>query len=146
MGSWLQGPGRPADAGYPGERLGCPEAGPGSVARLGPRFGALFIDYALASLIAYGLLGYRPGGGPGEGFKALAVFAVMHWVMVGTGGYTIGHRLVGMRVVRLGGGYAGPLAALIRTVLLALGIPALIADRDQRGLHDKAAGTVLIRT
>ena len=34
-----------------------------------------------------------------------------------------------------------PLAA----VLLCLAIPALIWDRDQRGLHDKAAQTVLVR-
>jgi uncharacterized RDD family membrane protein YckC len=25
-------------------------------------------------------------------------------------------------------------------------IPALISDRDRRGLHDKAAGTVVVRT
>jgi hypothetical protein len=30
-------------------------------------------------------------------------------------------------------------------VLLCLSVPALIWDRDQRGLHDKAAKTVLVR-
>jgi len=34
---------------------------------------------------------------------------------------------------------------LVRTVLLAVVIPALIWDRDTRGFHDKIAGTVLIR-
>ncbi|MCU1514874.1 MAG: hypothetical protein JWO10_1964, partial [Microbacteriaceae bacterium] len=33
----------------------------------------------------------------------------------------------------------------LRTVLLSLVIPAVIWDLDQRGLHDKAAGTVLVR-
>jgi hypothetical protein len=33
----------------------------------------------------------------------------------------------------------------VRTVLLCLLIPAFITDRDQRGLHDRAAGTVLVR-
>jgi uncharacterized RDD family membrane protein YckC len=31
-------------------------------------------------------------------------------------------------------------------VLLALLVPALIWDRDGRGMHDKAAGTALVRT
>ena len=32
-----------------------------------------------------------------------------------------------------------------RTALLIVVIPAVIWDADQRGLHDKAAGTVLVR-
>jgi hypothetical protein len=33
----------------------------------------------------------------------------------------------------------------VRTVLLCLAIPAFIWDRDQRGLHDRVAGTMLVR-
>ena len=36
--------------------------------------------------------------------------------------------------------------AALRTALLLLLIPALIWDRDGRGLHDKAAGTVILHT
>ena len=46
------------DFGYRGERLGLPEEGPGSIARPGRRFAALFIDWALCMLIAYGLLAH----------------------------------------------------------------------------------------
>jgi uncharacterized RDD family membrane protein YckC len=70
----------------------------------------------------------------------------MNLLLVGTLGCTIGHRLLGIRVVRLGGAAAGPLHALIRTILLAVVIPAVIWDRDTRGLHDKIAGTVTVRT
>jgi uncharacterized RDD family membrane protein YckC len=35
--------------------------------------------------------------------------------------------------------------AALRTALLMLLIPALISDRDGRGLHDRAAGTVVVR-
>ena len=45
----------------------------------------------------------------------------------------------------MSGGRATVLQVLSRTVLLCLAIPALIWDRDQRGLHDKAAQTVLVR-
>jgi len=33
----------------------------------------------------------------------------------------------------------------LRTVLLCLAVPAVIWDTDQRGLHDRLSGTVLVR-
>lgn len=61
IGSWLSGPRAAAedmgvDFGYRGERLGLPEEGPGSVAPLGRRFGAIFVDWVLCLVISYGLL------------------------------------------------------------------------------------------
>ena len=52
---------------------------------------------------------------------------------------------MGIHVVRLGGGPAGPVPALVRSLLLCLVIPAVIFDPDHRGLHDKAMNTVLVR-
>jgi uncharacterized RDD family membrane protein YckC len=37
------------------------------------------------------------------------------------------------------------LDALVRTILLMLLIPAVIWDRDQRGLHDRLARTAVVR-
>ena len=48
-------------------------------------------------------------------------------------------------VVRLDGAWVGLWRPIVRTLLLVLVIPAVIFDADQRGLHDKLAGTVLIR-
>ena len=145
--AWLEGPGAvgadPDD--YPGRRLGMPDRGPGSVARLGRRVVAILVDWAVCNVIAIGFLGYRLGVGGLSSFKPLAVFVVMNLLLVGTLGSTLGHRLLGLRVVRLGGAGAGPFAALVRTTLLALVIPAVIWDRDSRGFHDKLAGTVLVR-
>ncbi|HET8601285.1 MAG TPA: RDD family protein [Segeticoccus sp.] len=121
-----------------------PESGRGSVARLGRRVAALIIDWLLCELIAYAFFGFRPGA-EDSSWIPLAVFAVENLVLVGTWGSTVGHRLLGMRVIRRDGHPAGPLPGLIRTVLLCVVVPALIWDRDSRGLHDKAAGTVLIR-
>jgi uncharacterized RDD family membrane protein YckC len=70
----------------------------------------------------------------------------MNLLLVGTLGSTIGQRLLGMRVVRMDGASAGPLPAAIRTLLLAVVIPAVVWDRDTRGFHDKLAGTVVVRT
>ena len=58
---------------------------------------------------------------------------------------TLFNALVGLRLVRLDGGWAGPVPALVRTVLLCLVVPPLVYDRDQRGLHDRLARTVLVR-
>jgi uncharacterized RDD family membrane protein YckC len=149
IGSWIEGPrasARRGDGGYPGSRLGMPERGPGSVARFGRRLVGVLIDWAICSVIAAWLWNYSLVGGDSGSFKPLVIFAVEHVVLVGTIGFTIGHRLVGVRVVRVAGGLPGPLLALARTILLVLAIPPLIWDRDDRGLHDRVAGTVVIRT
>ncbi len=82
----------------------------------------------------------------GAPFATLAVWALQHLVLVATLGTTIGHRVMGVRVVRVDGApYVGVLKALIRTALLALVIPAVVWDSDGRGLHDRAAGTRVVR-
>jgi uncharacterized RDD family membrane protein YckC len=138
IGSWLSGPDTSGISKYPGERLGLPESGPGSIARAGRRIVAIMVDWGIALLISNLAFG-------GDSWANLAVFAAEQILLVGTLGYSIGHRLVGIHVVRLGGGPAGPLAAVVRALLLCLVIPAVIFDPDHRGLHDKAMNTVLIR-
>ncbi|MEK2475311.1 RDD family protein [Streptomyces noursei] len=148
IGSWISGPRAAAEDmgvefGYRGQRLGLPEEGPGSIARVGRRFGALFIDWALCLLIAYGLL----SGGKAQSASnwALLVFAVMSALTVGTVGCTPGKRLLGLRVVAEGGGRITLPRVVLRTLLLVLVIPAVIWDRDGRGLHDRLARAVEVR-
>ena len=138
LGSWLTGPDTSGISKYPGERLGLPESGPGSIARAGRRIVAICIDWGIALLIS----NYAFGGNP---WGTLAVFAAEQALLIGTLGYSIGHRILGIHVVRLGGAPAGPLPAVVRTLLVCLVIPAVIFDPDQRGLHDKALNTVLVR-
>jgi uncharacterized RDD family membrane protein YckC len=142
LGSWLE-PRRPASgapAAYPGERLGRPEDGPRSLGSFGRRLVALVVDWVIALLIAGWLL-----RGLGQ-FGPLLVLLVENVVLVGTAGATLGHRLLGMRVEALDGTAPGLLRALIRSVLLCLAIPPLVWDADHRGLHDRWAGTVVVRT
>ncbi|AKA03568.1 membrane protein [Streptomyces noursei ZPM] len=131
------------DFGYRGQQLGLPEEGPGSIARVGRRFGALFIDWALCLLVAYGLL----SGGKAQSASnwALVVFAVLSVLTVGTVGCTPGKRLLGLRVVSEGGGRITLPRVVLRTVLLVLVIPAAIWDRDGRGLHDRLSRSVQVR-
>ncbi|WP_369196109.1 RDD family protein [Streptomyces djakartensis] len=148
LGSWLSGPRAAAeeagvDFGYRGEQLGLPEEGSGSIARPGRRIGALAVDWGLSLLIAYGLIAdsYNEAA---QVWAPLILFALMV-LTVGTVGFTPGKRLFGVRVLALDTGRVSPWRAVLRTVLLFLAIPALIWDRDGRGLHDRLAGTVEVR-
>ncbi|WP_176732307.1 MULTISPECIES: RDD family protein [unclassified Streptomyces] len=148
MGSWLSGPRAAAaemgvDFGYRGERLGLPQDGPGSIAPLGRRFGALIVDWALCMLIAYGLI--ARGDQQAAGNWALAIFFVLSLLTLGTVGGTPGKALFRLRVISEDGGRLGIVRVLIRSVLLCVAIPALIWDRDSRGLHDRLARAVQIR-
>jgi uncharacterized RDD family membrane protein YckC len=125
------------DSDYPGQHLGLPETGAGSAAGIGRRLGALVIDWLLCTVIALALLGSQ--------FWTIAVFAAEAWVLTALTGFTIGKRLLGIRVIRLDGKPVGPLWSLVRTILLLAVIPAVIFDADLRGLHDKAANTAVIR-
>lgn len=132
-----------AEFGYRGEQLGLPQDGPGSIARPGRRLAALAVDWALCVLIAYGLITH--GYTPATSNWALLIFFVLGVLTVGTIGFTPGKRLFRLRVVGVGTGRVQPLRALARTALLCVAIPALVWDRDGRGLHDRLARTVEVR-
>ena len=124
---------------YPGQRLGLPPSGTGSIAKLGRRIGAIAIDWACAVLISIAFFSY-------DAWATTAVFAIVQILFIPTIGGSPGHRILGMRLVRLGGAWTGVWRPLVRTALLVLVIPAVVWDADNRGLHDKAAGTVLVRS
>jgi hypothetical protein len=133
----------PVDQRWPGERLGLPESGPRSIARPARRIAALAIDWALASAIS--LVFFSTGPWQTNGFVTLGLFAGIQllFLLLLNGG--VGHLLLGMRVVPLDPGRLAPWRALVRTLLVCLFVPAVIWDADQRGLHDRAAGTLLVR-
>ena len=124
-------------AAYPGQRFGLPERGPMSVASMPRRLLALLIDWLLSMLIAYWLTRSQ--------FWTIAVFAVETYVMTALLGFTVGKRLLGIRVMRVGGGLVGFWWALVRTAILLTVVPPLLTDRDLRGLHDRAADTIVVR-
>jgi len=122
---------------YPGQRLGLPERGPGSVASMPRRVLALLIDWLLSLVIAYWLTHSE--------FWTIVVFAIEVYILTALMGTTVGKRLAGIRVVRLSGGPVGFRWALVRTAILLTVVPPLLTDRDLRGLHDRASDTVVVR-
>lgn len=123
---------------WPGYRLGLPREGPRSVGRAGRRIAALAIDFAVASLISSAFFNYN-------GWASTVIFAVTQIIFLTIWAGGIGHLVVGLRVVPLAGGWIGWWRPFVRTILLCAVIPALVWDSDQRGMHDRFAGTVLVR-
>ena len=148
LGSWLSTPGQspellsePQD--FRGQRLGLPEAGPGSIASVGRRIGALFVDW-FSSLLIAGLFGGLLGD-PDIGLLTLGIFFVQTSLLQFTTGSSFGQRLFSIAVVGTEGRRPTILGFCLRTLLICLVIPPLVWDRDTRGLHDKAASTVCVR-
>ena len=151
-GTWISGLAaagveRPAGT-WRGRRYGFPEDGPGAVATTGSRFAALFVDILAGGLIAALVNGYL--GEPTLLERNLAVngcFALQVILLQSLTGQSLGMRLIGIRVARLAEPAAAPgfLPVAVRTALLFLVVPAVAIDRDGRGLHDKAGGTVVLR-
>jgi uncharacterized RDD family membrane protein YckC len=131
-----------------GAGLGLPANGAGSLAPSGPRVGAFLIDCIAASLVA-GLF-VRAAGGSGTsalpGSWSLIPFALDYLLGLTLGGRTVGMYLFGLAVIRVDQPVPiGAWRTLIRTLLLMLLVPAVIFDRDGRGLHDRLTDTAVVR-
>jgi uncharacterized RDD family membrane protein YckC len=133
---------------YRGEKIRLPRSGPGSLTTTGPRLGAFLVD-AIASTLVASLFVRGHGSSfvdklPGS--WSLIPLAVDYVVGILLAGRTVGMYLFGVRLVRVDRTAAvDPLRIVIRTVLLYLLVPALIFDRDGRGLHDRLTDTAVVR-
>lgn len=140
----------PPPQAYRGQRLGLPADGPGSLCTTGQRLGAFVVD-AVASALVAGLFvaathSSSDAAGRLPGSWSLVPLALDYLVGLVAGGGTLGMYLVGLRVVRVDRpARLGILRTAARTLLLVLLIPAVIWDRDGRGLHDRLTDTAVVR-
>ena len=151
IGSWLSGPRaalpedqRPPDQDHPGQRLGLPAQGPGSIAPLMRRLVALFIDWFACLAITAATWGDLQAGGTGQ-LVTLGIFVLENIVLVATIGSTLGHKVMGLQVIRLDDRPVTLFDAISRSLLIGLAIPALIWDRDLRAMHDWPRRTAIVR-
>jgi uncharacterized RDD family membrane protein YckC len=111
------------------------------VASFGRRFGALLVDWAICTVVA-ALLVDSLRANP---WPQLGLFVLTHALFVGLFGQTVGMAVARIRCVSMtDSGAIGIPRALLRGALLALVVPAMISDGDGRGLHDRAAGSVVV--
>ena len=134
---------------YRGARLGLPEQGRGSLATAGQRIGAFVVDAIASGLVAALFIQFAHREGPVghlPGSWSLIPFALDYIIGTLVAGRTIGMYLFGLRLVRVDRVAAvDPGRAIARTVLLAMLLPAVIWDRDGRGLHDRLTDTAVVR-
>ena len=121
-----------------------------SVAPMGRRLLALLIDWLLCYLIAssivrHNILTVTDAHYQDAQWAALLLFVVEVYLLTSISGLTVGKRLLGIRTIRTNGSVPGFKWAALRTLLLICVIPACLSDRDLRGLHDRAADTIVVR-
>ncbi|WP_026929302.1 RDD family protein [Glycomyces tenuis] len=132
-----------------GAEAGADEAGQ-DLAGLGERFTALFIDWVACLVLTY-LLEWIGLGIPGP--AGVNVATPVLFIVYYSFAMTVGSQSLGMAIMRIAcvsaatGGRLGLPRAVLRAVLLSLVLPALttLADPYHRGLHDRAAGSVMLK-
>ncbi|MCW2595899.1 MAG: uncharacterized protein JWR06_2208 [Jatrophihabitans sp.] len=135
---------------YRGANLGLPQTGSGSLAPTGARLGAFLVD-ALASTLVAALFVHHKGGDNSFAAKlpgswSLIPLALDYVLGILVAGRTLGMYLFSLRVVRVDRLAAvDPLRAIVRTLLLFLLVPAVVFDRDGRGMHDRLTDTAVVR-
>jgi len=118
---------------------------------MGRRLVALIVDWVLCELIVSGITRHSLFSGANEPhyflaqYGTFALFVVEVYLLTAISGLTVGKRLLGIRAIRTGGGSPGFKWAALRTLLLLFVVPACLTDRDLRGLHDRAADTIVVR-
>ncbi len=132
---------------YRGEKLGLPATGSGSISTGGARLGAFVVD-ALASGLIAALFVHGGSGAAGRLPQSWSLVPLAIDYLVGTlvAGRTLGMYLFGLRLVRVDRTTAvGPVRIVVRTLLLFLFVPAVVFDRDGRGLHDRLSDTAVVQ-
>jgi uncharacterized RDD family membrane protein YckC len=114
------------------------------VATLARRGAQFLLDAVLAGLVA-ALFTYPA---PPQNWSLLS-WAVLVVVPLAVIGMTPAMAMLGLRAVRLDRPDAAGIGlgwALVRTFSVFFVIPALIIDKDSRGIHDRVSRTIVLRT
>lgn len=122
---------------WPGKRFGLPEEGPRSTPGWNRRIGGIIIDWVLALGLSALFFGFN-------NLSILGVFVLLHIIGGLLAAGSPGHLLMKIRIAPIAGGRLGILAPVVRPLLIALVIPALMNDDDRRGAHDRLVGTILV--
>jgi uncharacterized RDD family membrane protein YckC len=140
-----QAAGTAGESDYPGERIGLPQAGPGSVAGWGRRIAALAVDWLICTVVAVVL--FSPAVLNGNGWyrwATLVTFFVETSVLCVLAGGSAGQLICRLAVGRVDRSPLGFGRSLLRAAMVCVVLPAVVVGTDRRGLHDLATGTVVV--
>lgn len=133
------------DEEQPGQSLGLPATGRGSLAPWRNRVAALIVDWAASMAFAVGAFGY--GVIREHSWRAqtpMMVFFVQAAVLTTLLGGSFGQLLARIGVTRVDGTPITWWQALARTALKCLVIPVLVVGAERRHLADLVLGTVVV--
>ncbi|WP_243707867.1 RDD family protein [Micromonospora sp. KC606] len=106
---------------------------------LGRRFGALVIDWVLCLMVSNFFADPLR-----DGWAPVLVLVAEYGFFLGLFAQTPGMWITRIRCLSwVDGGRVGLIRALLRGLLLALVVPALLMDGHRRGLHDRLTGSVI---
>lgn len=106
---------------------------------------ALLVDWLSATLVTAGTWPDLRYGSPEFSLRLLGVFALEVVVLTWLAQASFGQLLTRLRVETVSGARLSLPAVVIRTLLICLVVPPLVYDRDGRGLHDRAVGSLVVR-
>lgn len=130
---------------YPGETLGLPRRGRGSLASWRARSAAMIGDWAASMVVAIAIFGTEVMTGTGwKAFMIMAVYFVEASILTALTGGSFGQLVARIGIVRLDGQHIGWWRAVVRTLMKCLVIPAMVVGAERRALTDLLLGTVVI--
>ena len=132
---------------YAGQRLGLPPSGRGAMAGWGQRIIALFIDWFASTLVVIFIVGVDRvyGQAADREWLVLPVYFLEASILVSLIGGSFGQTVMRIGVISVDNRPLHPVLSGVRHLLICLVIPAVIWDRDRRGLHDLAVRSICIR-
>jgi len=130
---------------YPGETLGLPETGRGSLASWRARVAALILDWAASMALAVILFGTGVLNEAGwRSWMILGVFFVESSILTGLAGGSFGQIIAKIGVARLNGQPIGLLRAIARQAMICVVLPTIVIGAERRALNDLALGSVVV--
>lgn len=130
---------------YPGQSLGLPRQGRGSLAGWWPRIGALVGDWAASMVVAVAIFGSGVISDSGwRSFMILAVYFVEASLLTALTGGSFGQLIARIGIVRIDGAALGWWRPVVRTALKCLVIPHIVVGAERRPLTDMMLGTVVV--
>ena len=130
---------------WPGQGLGLPEKGRGSLATWRSRVTALVLDWAISMVVAWAICGIGAlRGSDWQSFMILAVFFVQSSILTAILGGSAGKLITRLEVLRLDRQPVGFVRGFARQAMVCVAIPAMVIGVHRRGLHDLTCGTVVV--
>ena len=107
---------------------------------------AIGLDWLLSIGISLLLFRDVAYGSQESSVAILLIFAAEVILLTWLISASFGQRIMGITVVRTDGSRLGLGRVALRTLLICLVIPAVVYDEYGRGLHDRAVGSVALRS